>query len=222
MEITKNQLKTVLAKKPLDANQQDYVNYHLTRYMFLLKLVDQKSKLNNFPTQPYKILDIGPAFQTYLLREFFPISKVFSLGSDHPFNELREGELHFKLDINDTLNTNSTNIQQKFDLIIMGEVIEHIYIPPHFFLRYLKNLLLPNGRIIIQTPNAIAIHKRIKMLFGIHPYMLLQEDCRGHFREYTIKELQKIVECSGLDSIHVSVSNYFGYDKNLLHKILKI
>jgi hypothetical protein len=76
----------------------------------------------------------------------------------------------------------------------MAEVLEHLYTAPQLVLGFIKTLLIPNGLLIVQTPNAAAVGKRIKLLLGRNPYEMIRTDLSdpGHYREYTISELQRI------------------------------
>ena len=59
-----------------------------------------------------------------------------------------------------------------YELIIMAEVIEHLYTSPSLVPGLLQSLLRPGGLLIVQTPNALAIGRRFKMLLGRHPFEL--------------------------------------------------
>ena len=95
---------------------------------------------------------------------------------------------------------------------------DSLYTKPEFCLEKLKSALVENGQIIIQTPNAAAIHKRIKLLFGLNPYNLLEESKMGHFREYTPKELKTMLENVGLSTESTELKNYFNSSKTILNK----
>lgn len=52
-----------------------------------------------------------------------------------------------------------------FDIIIMTEILEHLRNPLKL-LEKAKNLLVPDGVILISLPNECTLYHRIKMLFG--------------------------------------------------------
>ena len=95
----------------------------------------------------------------------------------------------------------------------MAEVIEHLYTAPKLVLSFLRALLTDRGVLIIQTPNAAALHKRAELLLGRNPYELIRETTNdpGHFREYTKKELIRIAEDAGLTVDRWLAGNYFDY-----------
>ncbi|MDP9149663.1 MAG: hypothetical protein M3O36_06955 [Myxococcota bacterium] len=45
---------------------------------------------------------------------------------------------------------------------MFAEVLEHLHTAPELVLAFLRRLLLPQGLLILQTPNAASLSKRIK------------------------------------------------------------
>jgi hypothetical protein len=74
-------------------------------------------------------------------------------------------------------------------------------------------LLSDAGVIVVQTPNAAALHKRVKLLLGRNPYDLINEDVTDplHFREYTKSELIRYLRAAGFDVLAFASGNYFDY-----------
>jgi hypothetical protein len=68
-----------------------------------------------------------------------------------------------------------------------------------------------NALLIIQTPNAVALHKRLIMLAGRNPSELIDSSKTGHLREYTGKELKQYAEKVGLSVEKTIYSSYFDY-----------
>ena len=93
----------------------------------------------------------------------------------------------------------------------MAEVIEHLYTSPSLVLRFINSLLRPGGLLFLQTPNAAAINHRVKLLMGRNPYHLISENNTNpmHFREYTVKELQRYARESGFEVVESSLESYF-------------
>lgn len=187
-------------------SENNYVAFHSQRYAVLLNIISSYISSGNV-----KVLDIGSSKLTELIAQEFKIG-VDTLG----FAEdcLTETGKHYQFDLNNAQWEERwrTDIP-KYDLIVMAEVIEHLYTSPVLVLSFLKTLLKPDGILIIQTPNALAFWKRIKPLLGIHPYELIREDCTnpGHYREYTEKELRAYAAKTGLTVIDCIIGSYFDY-----------
>jgi hypothetical protein len=95
----------------------------------------------------------------------------------------------------------------------MAEVIEHLHTSPALVLAFINSLLTASGMLVLQTPNAVALHKRIEMLVGRHPYTPINENefDPWHFREYTKAELHRYLQTAGFDVTSCIAGQYFDY-----------
>src|SRR5205814_4790582 len=91
--------------------------------------------------------------------------------------------------------------KSRFDLIVFAETIEHLHTPPEFALMMLGSLLKPGGLLLVTTPNAAGLSRRIRLLFGYHPYEKIRYFSHnpGHFREYTRREMIEMGQTAGLE-----------------------
>lgn len=86
-----------------------------------------------------------------------------------------------------------------FDLIIAGEIIEHIY-DTDFFLEEIRRLLKRNGFFLISTPNLASLGRRLLLFFGMSPIIEVSPneiDSPGHIRYFTFKTQRKLLEKHG-------------------------
>ncbi|KKQ53539.1 MAG: Two-component response regulator [Parcubacteria group bacterium GW2011_GWD2_38_11] len=82
-----------------------------------------------------------------------------------------------------------------FDVIVIGEIIEHIY-DTDFFLQEIKRLLKPSGKLIISTPNIASFGRRIFLFLGKNPIIEVspnEYDSSGHIRYFTFNTLRKLL-----------------------------
>ena len=181
-----------------------YIAYHAPRYAFLLRLLAKYSM-----TASTTLLDIGPSQLTTLIHERFGIRvDSLGLGSDHPI----KGESHFEFNLNLTHNkTRWRKDLPQYEFVVMAEVLEHLYTAPPFVLAFVKTLLVDNGLLILQTPNAASLPKRLKLLLGRNPYEMLRLDPLkpGHIREYTIAELCQLAREIGFCVERCLTTSYF-------------
>ncbi len=82
-----------------------------------------------------------------------------------------------------------------FELVIAGEFIEHVYDPVHF-LKEVRRVLAPKGKLLISTPNLASLSRRCMLFLGINPFIepsLDEPDSVGHIRYYTFKILERLL-----------------------------
>lgn len=92
-----------------------------------------------------------------------------------------------------------------YEVVLFLAVIEHLRINPLQVLREFDRILVPGGRLIVQTPNLGFWFTRLKVLFGrsfdespTQAYRRLEElGHPGHVRVYTMHELIEIMEYCG-------------------------
>ena len=96
-----------------------------------------------------------------------------------------------------------------FDLVLMSEVIEHIYNTDHILLES-RRVLKPFGYLLVSTPNLAWWLNRLVLLLGYQPYFTnvsvkydvgklfrhpLKTGCKGqHIRMFTFKALRELLE----------------------------
>jgi hypothetical protein len=192
--------------------EQIYLRTHARRYERLLELIR--------PLAPERLLVVGPSYETVLLRDAFPGATVDTLGWHDNRFPLREHETHTQFDLNDP----DYPQLEPHDVVVCSEVIEHLHVAAVPVLRFLATGLAGGGHLILQTPNATALAKRIRMLLGRNPYDPIREEAGnpGHFHEHTVDELVEAVESAGLDVTRVLTENYFdhGSRKNRAYRAL--
>lgn len=201
----------------LDADQRWYLPYNAPRFELLLATCRRLAVGTELDRGGGRILDVGAGFQTELLRTAFPGATVDTLGFWHPLFAPREHEGHTDFDLNDALDRDLWPRLTPYPLAVMAEVIEHLGISAPAALKLMRGLVEPGGHLVLQTPNATALHKRLKMLAGRHPYMQLNDDPTDpmHIREYTLDEIEAAGREAGFEVSGRVVRNYFAHDSLL-------
>ncbi|MBI2685239.1 MAG: class I SAM-dependent methyltransferase [Acidobacteria bacterium] len=208
----------VQALLPPDADAAPYLEYHRRRYQFLLESVDRTLR-NQTPREgePPRVLDVGMAYQTCLVKQLFPDVELATLGFfDYRFPRM-EGVQHTQFNLNAAAEESEWPALEPFDLVLLAEVIEHLYVPPTRVLKMLRALLRPGGVVLIQTPNPVNLARRLALLRGRSPFEIIRDDPSnpGHYCEYTVEDLMHIAAMAELEVVDYSVSNYFGTRKAL-------
>lgn len=187
------------------AGDEGYSAYHAPRYAFLLDLLGRHGA-----GPESALLDIGPSLLTTLIREELGIA-ADSLGFGEDGASLGGGR-HFSFDLNQSQSPESWRRDlPRYDFIVMAEVLEHLHTAPPLVLAFVKSLLTDHGVLVLQTPNAASLSKRIKLLLGRNPYEMIRVDPKnpGHFREYTRKELSALAADLGFRVEERATSFYF-------------
>ena len=112
----------------LDGSEYNYIKIHAKRYYLLLSTID--NCISSFNSSKINILDIGPCFQTELIKYKFNKLKIDTQGKNIPKSMIVINK-HYKLDLNIIRPNHNTNIK-KYDIIIMSEVLEHFKKKPIF------------------------------------------------------------------------------------------
>ncbi len=109
-----------------------------------------------------------------------------------------------RIDLDKTIES-LFKIDEKFDCIVFGDILEHL-VRPEFLLRNAGGLLKNDGFIIASIPNIANWMIRMKLLFG-------NFNCDGgilnpqHLRFYTYKTAKKLLEDNGYRIISVINNN---------------
>jgi SAM-dependent methyltransferase len=98
------------------------------------------------------------------------------------------------------------------DVVVLGEVIEHLVDPDHT-MDEIRRVLCPGGYLLLSTPNLASWFNRLLLLVGIQPvfsevslrgiYGRPGQDVVGHLRLYTRRALVSFLEASGFADVQV-------------------
>jgi SAM-dependent methyltransferase len=96
-----------------------------------------------------------------------------------------------------------------FDMLMMHDVLEHLHDSPRDLLNDLLGLVRPEGLFFTTVPSAVNIRKRIRVVLGktnlpdFDYYYWYPGSWRGHVREYTREDLNKLAEHLNLEIIEL-------------------
>ena len=140
-------------------------------------------------------------------------AKILDIGGYSVFEDMmidRYGFKHVKTFATPNLNVDPLNFEnESFDLIILGEVIEHLYDPDRV-LQECSRILKPNGVLLITTPNLLSWYNRILMVLGYYP-MNLDISCEVR-RTGNRDILQKMplgnIQLNPLHDVHIKLYTF--------------
>lgn len=90
----------------------------------------------------------------------------------------------------------------RFDVIVLGDVLEHLR-DPDTTLRDLMTLLAPDGRMVISIPNVAHVDMRLLLLEGRWTYQDTGLLDRTHLRFFTRESLREFLAANGLTATRV-------------------
>lgn len=179
--------------------QDDYYRLEKERYWRSLTLLTTL----NIPA-PAKILEIGGGQLALLCKLLFGDDcTVGDISNEHaePLSRVDIPHVTFNLMDPDAGDV----ISDKFDLIILLEVIEHIPTPAHVTIGRLKPLFKPDGLLFMSTPNLFRLRNLIRMALGIEFLdrftVARPGQGLGHQLEYSADHLRWQLEQAGMSVI---------------------
>lgn len=194
----------------LGPEMRQYFAYNRDRYVALADVVGEV--LERTPAhQRANVLDVGPGYQTLMLRRLWPELHIDTIGFPDEKFPPADGEHRAEFDFNDAADHSRwPALPRTYDVVSYCEVVEHLYTSPTHSLRFLASTLAPGGYMILTTPNGIALHRRLRLLAGINPQELIREDLSnpGHYREYGRRELIALAAEAGLSPVFWRMGHY--------------
>ena len=203
--------------KPGQLDYPAYVSTSRRRYVEALRLAPASLQ------RPCTVLDVGGflgAFPLALSRCGHAVTLVENYdlyaGAFDPLRDflLAEGVTIENVDFTEA----GLDPPGEYDLVTAMAILEHLAHSPKRFLENCRQVLDPNGRLIVEVPNMAYWPRRAGLLRGRSPLPPIEHvyDAAvpfvGHHREYTLDDLVKVVRWSGLRVEATSTYNYTPLD----------
>lgn len=186
-------------------------SFEQDRVIKLLKELDNVlSKQNNL-----NVLDVGSGSGEliYKLSLKYPLNNYY--GNDIANNIISENK-KTKNSIKWTVEDFNNKINYKnnfFDIVVAGEIVEHLYDTDSFFLE-IRRVLKNGGYLYITTPNLASWLDRLTLLLGMQPFSTeVSNKSRKFGRE-------KFYELLGLDNESESAGHLRCFTKGSLRSML--
>jgi 2-polyprenyl-3-methyl-5-hydroxy-6-metoxy-1,4-benzoquinol methylase len=159
-----------------------------------------------FPDKSLNILEIGSGYGWF-------VNKMRSLGYDIDGIELSDEKRAMAkeylnvelLSINLLSNKLPANIVEKYDVVCMFYVLEHI-IDLHLFLKESLRVLKPNGKLVVIVPNFFDKMKELSSEYEKFQYF------RAHLSYFKPKTLTHLLSLSGLKNIQIEGTQLYSME----------
>jgi len=125
-----------------------------------------------------------------------------------------DGDKSFKPTIVADLNNPLTLKDNSVDIVIAGEIIEHL-INPFRFLKEINRILKKGGELILSTPNAVDLKSRLKVIFGKLPtngaraFPSVEYHSFYHKADYNWQILKEMIEKADFKIVHKQNTEIF-------------
>jgi len=205
----------------------EYFNFHKKRYLRMaesLGEIDGTGKV---------VLDIGSHYlHSSLLLQFLGY-EVYSMDVaefwDLDFIKERKTKFNLRSITENNLESfeSHANIDNKYDIILFTEILEHITFNPIHFWKRMHTIVKPNGLIYISTPNSLnlfGVLRTIGRIFtfrgiGIPIDAIFTNVTYGHhWKEYSAKEAIKYFSLLS-DDFKLKIKKYHYRKESLLSAI---
>lgn len=153
------------------------------RLKHTLDLIPAKSQL--------RILDIGCAtgYVGKLLKE----NRHYVVGFDISKKAIKKAKIVLDEAYVVDIEQKKLPVLRKFDVLILSEVIEHLF-QPEKTIKKLSNYIKPKGTLIISTPNFLYWGYRIQFLKGNFNYSHVGAFDEGHIHFFTYHSLRSLLK----------------------------
>ncbi|MGA3400721.1 MAG: methyltransferase domain-containing protein [Acetobacteraceae bacterium] len=210
--MTAEDVVAMFATFGLTPGEAEYLQGQAKRVAYLTDLIQKYCEERG---EASHLLDVGPHFLTRcLLESITPRPIMSTIGYEFP--KLMPPDMvheHATIDLNEIGSLPLPFEPESFDIVVICEVVEHLFIPPDVVLSYLMKLLKrPGGIIVLGTPNAVSLAHRLRMMLGENPFHPLNPNWRsglGHIREYTMQELRSYGEAANLRVVFEEYCDYW-------------
>jgi 2-polyprenyl-3-methyl-5-hydroxy-6-metoxy-1,4-benzoquinol methylase len=186
-------------KNILDNHVAAYQGENLYDYdnEILLTWYPQRIVMNSKGASSVLELGLGHGFTTNLFSSNFERHVVLE-GSPAVIKNFKEKFPECLAHIVDTY-FEVFDTKERFDVIVMGFILEHVD-NPYEIINYYKKFLAPGGKMFLAVPNAEVLNRRLGHLAGLLENLetLSENDILlGHKRYYTVSSLSEEVNRAG-------------------------
>jgi SAM-dependent methyltransferase len=134
-------------------------------------------------------LGIGHGFTTHRFSQYFSRHVVID-GSASVIEKFRNQYPSCKAEVVQSY-FEDFDTEERFDVIVMGFVLEHVSVPGVVLQRF-KKFLAPGGRCFVAVPNGESLHRRLGHAAGLLDDLMRLGRCDlelGHHRQYSMASL---------------------------------
>ncbi len=167
-------------------------SYHQMRLRIMAEMVEQHVRRYG---RAHRALDIGCSAGTCTEMVLAASTAANVIGLDISLGALQRASRRRMHSVVADVAASLPFSSDAFDLIIAGELIEHL-IDVDAFLNEIRRCLRPDGLLVLSTPNLARLIDRIRFVFGICPKQTIpmHRYLRYHVTPFTLSSLRETLE----------------------------
>lgn len=162
------------------------------------RMAETLTEIDEFVKEGMIVGNVGISSLDDLIRSRLRRGVLYSVVPSIEYIEKLGNVSHDRLVIFDLTRRNQ-KAPIKFDLVILTEVLEHLFIEDEIVLENIWELLAERGLFLLTVPNAATLRHRVLLLLGRNIFWPKQRIIHGvyggfgHIREYTFREVQGLL-----------------------------
>jgi len=158
-------------------------------------------KIINLVDPGKKVLDVGCA--SGYIASVLKRKGCYVVGIDNDKADLEKAKEH--CDETKLMDVNKDKINGKYDVIILGDILEHLH-DPVGVLQKLRANLNKDGYAVLSVPNIVNIYPRMKILFGRFDYEEKGIFDKTHLRFFTLNSFKRFIRDSGFSVVSIEAT----------------
>lgn len=174
--------------------------YYFEKIVFFEKILSQIQKRRK---EKLQILDLA-CNDGYLGKIYSKYGNVFGIDLNEKA-AMKARENGIDAVCGDVFDIERIFLGKKFNVIIAGDIIEHVY-NTDLLLQKIYLALDKNGVLLLSTPNLVSLGRRIFSVLGKNPFCEFSTKKNGinvgHIRYYTFSDLEDQLKEAGFGNIH--------------------
>lgn len=227
LPVYRNKIETVLLQETIRLHELYNLPYDYSMPSIPRQVVSF-SKLMSIDPNSFKgksVLEIGPyRTATAFLFRRLGASKITIIDGDISDLDImkkiykREQVDFHQFNLNEFTDYSSRPMPTGNDLVVCMEVVEHLNFNPIPFLRWLRSLVTPDGKLFLTVPNQASLLNKVRLSLGksiATPISYFIEQMQPgnmkmhgvHWREYVLDEFRDLLTFCGFREL---ASGYIG------------